>query len=70
MSLYQDWVIIVIRLVEGYYFLEKRLAFVLYTWYILIPAKKTQFTRYGKQMKNKLRKKLEKRACKVGSEMI
>ncbi|OPG99290.1 hypothetical protein B2I21_05790 [Chryseobacterium mucoviscidosis] len=51
-------------------FLKLKLAFRICTWYILIPAKKTQETRCGKRMKNKFRKKLKKRACKVGSDVI
>ncbi|PJN59265.1 hypothetical protein PAEAM_30860 [Paenibacillus sp. GM1FR] len=36
---------------DCYYSFKKRLAFNICTWYILSPAKKTQFTRCGKQMK-------------------
>jgi hypothetical protein len=36
---------------RGLMFFEKRLAFLICTWYILSPAKKTRFTRCGKRMK-------------------
>jgi len=49
---------------------EKKLAFENHTWYILIPAKKTQVYTVRQANENKLRKKLKKRACKVGSEML
>ena len=42
----------------------------IYTWYIISPAKKTRFNTGVASEWNKLRKKLKKRACKVGSDMI
>jgi hypothetical protein len=51
---------------------EKKLAFENHTWYILIPAKKTQVYTVRQANENKLRKKLEKKSLQswFGNVMI
>ncbi|SCZ14550.1 hypothetical protein SAMN05720606_1331 [Paenibacillus polysaccharolyticus] len=47
------------------YIFKKSIALLCHTWYILIPAKKTQLTRCGKPLKTSFERNLKKELAEL-----